>query len=273
MNPRTGQLRVKPSEVGLFVFAIKIKEYRRGRKIGEMNRDFQMKVVQCPNNQLPSIRATVFGPVSTAPALPANATMTLPLPGQPGERCLNVFATDVERNSLLRFRIVSLDSVREVPGFSVTAGLVNDTGIFDSLSTRDSLYTRLCFSDCFTFSNDTMHFLLIAEDRGCPEPGADTVRLNVRIPIVDEKLFVPNIITPNGDGLNDILLPGKFPGANPCYPVSLKRLRVYSRWGREVFNTTDEKEGWTGKDCPVGVYYYFLEYPDHLYKGWIELFR
>ena len=53
-------------------------------------------------------------------------------------------------------------------------------------------------------------------------------------------IYLPTAFTPNDDGLNDI-----FRGI----PVGLKEfryLKVYNRWGQEVFSSTDYRIGWDG---------------------------
>lgn len=56
---------------------------------------------------------------------------------------------------------------------------------------------------------------------------------------------IPNAFTPNNDGLNDNfnVLPDN------CIKT-VRRLRIYSRWGNLVFDKTDvspqRKEGWDG---------------------------
>ncbi|MFI5218313.1 MAG: gliding motility-associated C-terminal domain-containing protein [Bacteroidia bacterium] len=67
---------------------------------------------------------------------------------------------------------------------------------------------------------------------------------------------LPNIITPDGSGDNDELVP--FPYRN----VQDIDLTIFNRWGQIVFSTTDPDINWngrvnnSGKDCPDGVYYY-----------------
>ncbi len=75
INPQTGQLSVTASEVGLFVFAIRVDEYRNGRKIGEVRRDFQLLVVDCPPAQAPD-------PAAQIKDLPTTATKTTLCPGE-----------------------------------------------------------------------------------------------------------------------------------------------------------------------------------------------
>lgn len=51
---------------------------------------------------------------------------------------------------------------------------------------------------------------------------------------------IPNVITPNGDGFNDrVSLPGT------SYNDFL--LRVYNRWGQQVFSTNNQARGWGGE--------------------------
>lgn len=53
INNRTGVLSVKASELGLFVFTVQCEEYRNGKKIGVVRRDFQLLVIECSKNSPP----------------------------------------------------------------------------------------------------------------------------------------------------------------------------------------------------------------------------
>ena len=75
INPQTGQLSVTASRVGLFVFAIRVDEYRNGQKIGEVRRDFQLLVVDCPPAQAPN-------PAAQIKDLPATVSKTTLCPGE-----------------------------------------------------------------------------------------------------------------------------------------------------------------------------------------------
>lgn len=67
---------------------------------------------------------------------------------------------------------------------------------------------------------------------------------------------IPNVFTPNGDGLNDLLRPF------PYRFIEKIDFKIYNRWGKCVFETEDLDIGWdgkdkdSGKDCHEGVYFY-----------------
>ncbi len=74
-------------------------------------------------------------------------------------------------------------------------------------------------------------------------------------------VFIPNSFTPNEDGFNDIF---KVYGME-IDPNDFK-LVVMSRWGGELFSTTDVNQGWNGGKegsnyyAPPGLYAYFVRY-------------
>lgn len=67
---------------------------------------------------------------------------------------------------------------------------------------------------------------------------------------------LPNVFTPNNDGVNDVFRPF------PYKYVESIDFTVYNRWGVEVFSTTNPDILWKGtvansdKPCSSGVYYY-----------------
>jgi gliding motility-associated-like protein len=70
-------------------------------------------------------------------------------------------------------------------------------------------------------------------------------------------VMIPNVFTPNGDGVNDFYDIGT-PAAD------LYRMEIYDRWGVMVFMSTDPAHKWDGvynKDAATeGVYYYIIHY-------------
>lgn len=71
------------------------------------------------------------------------------------------------------------------------------------------------------------------------------------------KVNLPNIFTPNGDGLNDIYNVGN------QFDATLEfNCVIYNRWGSEVHKTTDKAINWEGKKSSEGVYFIVVEFTD-----------
>ncbi|MEM6396274.1 MAG: choice-of-anchor L domain-containing protein [Bacteroidota bacterium] len=71
-------------------------------------------------------------------------------------------------------------------------------------------------------------------------PGGCPISRTVSIVVNIARAEFPDIITPNGDGRND-LFKIFFNGAVTDYNVT-----IFNRWGQEVWSTTDPSEGWDG---------------------------
>lgn len=71
---------------------------------------------------------------------------------------------------------------------------------------------------------------------------------------------MPNVFTPNNDGVNDIFKPIKFKG------MKQGKMTILNRWGQTVFDTEDILNGWDGlhnnQQCTDGVYYWIVTYID-----------
>ena len=78
-----------------------------------------------------------------------------------------------------------------------------------------------------------------------------------------------NIITPNHDGRNDVLVIDNI----LLYPGNT--FTVFNRWGREVYKTTNYQNTWGGDDSTsAGSYYFLLTLPNGTStKGWFEVVK
>ena len=68
------------------------------------------------------------------------------------------------------------------------------------------------------------------------------------------KLEIPNVFTPNGDGINDRFVIG---GLENCMQ---RQLVVCNRAGQTVYRSNSYENTWDGGDCPDGVYKYQFTY-------------
>jgi gliding motility-associated-like protein len=85
-------------------------------------------------------------------------------------------------------------------------------------------------------------------------------------------LSIPNVFTPNSDGVNDTFAIDKL----ELYPDN--ELIVYNRLGKEIFRKQGYTGEWNGNADPAGVYFYQLTVANQnksrkLYKGWLTLLR
>ncbi len=71
---------------------------------------------------------------------------------------------------------------------------------------------------------------------------------------------IPNVFTPNADGLNDYFFPRELLTSG----LVTFKMNIYNRWGESIFeSTTLDGRGWDGKfnskDQPEGVYVYVID--------------
>ncbi|MCP4089457.1 MAG: T9SS type B sorting domain-containing protein [Gammaproteobacteria bacterium] len=89
-------------------------------------------------------------------------------------------------------------------------------------------------------------------DTPIPEPGPEDTADQL------EDCFIPNVITPNGDGYNDKFHIDCLDGASQA------TLRIYNRWGNEVYFTHSYSNDWNGSyrgsQLPLGTYYYIISF-------------
>lgn len=87
-----------------------------------------------------------------------------------------------------------------------------------------------------TISKEQQYTIAISVASGCIT--VDTILLKV---FVANDLLVPNIFSPNNDGQNDKLF------VNLVGIKTLQYFRVFNRYGKKLFETTNLAEGWDGK--------------------------
>lgn len=72
------------------------------------------------------------------------------------------------------------------------------------------------------------------------------------------KLYIPNVFSPNGDGVNDLFKPESNCGFQEF------EMRIFDRWGTLLFQTQNANDGWNGKynDSEVAStsYVYYIRY-------------
>lgn len=91
--------------------------------------------------------------------------------------------------------------------------------------------------------------------------------------IITKPTSAPNVITPNGDDINDYFIIENIEGTGEW------QFDIYNRWGERVFHDNAYSNNWNGVNnhngnLKVGTYFYLITSPDgSLCKGWVEIFR
>lgn len=151
--------------------------------------------------------------------------------------------------------------------------------------------TTYCFGGWYTlsipawyaapvWSNDVESYTLqVSSDGYWTASGIDSngcaVQDQVFITGIDCGPIIPNVITPNGDGNNDVFTLLGSEG----FTLSI---RIYNRWGQEVWERMDQDIRWNGRHengdaLPDGVYYYEIIRTgwevSKTYTGYIQVIR
>jgi gliding motility-associated-like protein len=167
--------------------------------------------------------------------------------------------------------------------FALVNDILNDPANsfgFELRLQNESYYRSLLFASS-DMSNSALHpKLTIVYDYELPPLAGcwnNYVYSSNNVPPVtdpDPIVQIPNVFTPNGDGVNDT-----FFADSVSYAVS--EFLIYDRWGVLVFESRPGKS-WDGnfnnKECADGTYYYLLRYSppgstERVMKGFVMLIR
>jgi len=142
--------------------------------------------------------------------------------------------------------------------------LINGPNSIDSLFwTPDVMCADTLVMDCqdpvVAPLNTTVYSLTVLDDMGCI--GQDEIVVEVD---ANRNVYIPNVFSPNADGINDFFTPIIGSGVR-----SVNYMRVFDRWGQLVYEQRDFlpfddfSTGWDGKfkgkEVNTGVFVYLIE--------------
>ncbi|MBK6835926.1 MAG: gliding motility-associated C-terminal domain-containing protein [Bacteroidetes bacterium] len=111
--------------------------------------------------------------------------------------------------------------------------------------------------------------IFVKIDTVCPPPPTEP-------PVVETEFVIPNVFSPNGDGINDVWR------VSTALDMTIENFVIYNRWGISIVDSENINtlglakiaswDGYTtsGIKCEDGVYYYVMEIKNN--KGEIEKF-
>jgi gliding motility-associated-like protein/uncharacterized repeat protein (TIGR01451 family) len=85
------------------------------------------------------------------------------------------------------------------------------------------------------------------------------------------KAYIANVVTPNGDGKNQLYYVKDFEGKE-CMGEFIS-IKIYNRWGKQVYESKAADFRWDASSLPVGVYYYRMDYQLNKFQGAIQVLR
>lgn len=241
LDPNSGLISITPIELGLFVFAYKIEEYRNGIVIGSTRRDIQLEVLGCVINEPPIFEQ----PVETTFETEAGE-----------ETCILVRVTDPNEGDTITISS-SYELLKPGNDDPPDVRLINRTGV-------GSVGGQVCWTPSCeeAFASQNLVFKITALSFGCDRTDSISKEITLNtVPIPDDIIaLLPNIFSPNGDGVNDeYRLQSELP--YPC--LGELEMRIFNRWGVEVYhNELSNRFGWDGnykgREATPGVYYYVI---------------
>lgn len=164
-----GLLTVNPESTGLYVFSVIVEEWRAKEKIGEVQRDFQMLVVDgCNPPAPPVVGVKIPGDADFDPEVDV-LTYTLE-----EDKCFDFFVTKLTPGETISLRYEGVNFTEEIDSlFSVTSSYI-DPGM-------DTLWVEVCVPACPPVRDGPFIIDLIAGDDACPLPQLDTARLMIQV--------------------------------------------------------------------------------------------
>jgi hypothetical protein len=143
-------------------------------------------------------------------------------------------------------------------------------------SGTDSVAYRFTWTPNCEYLKDRSDYRIdfVLKDESCIYTHKDTVSVRLKLEDVDTGLqnYIPtNLITPNGDNLNDCFYLKDLP-ANNCTYI-FRSFSVYNRWGATVYTSSDRNFRWCPEDLSDGIYYYYVDLSAKGLKSWIQILR
>jgi len=188
-------------------------------------------------------------------AFPASGIQPVTLQGFDSLGCGGLPVLD---SIFIEAQVPAIFTVVQVPCTPMVDLVLGSTADSCAFFIGDSLY----MNDCAGFWRQDMgrydiytYTLYATQANGCN----DTLEVTVDVR-TEPTLFISNAFSPNADGIND-LWPSRVD-----FPEDGFELRLYDRWGIEIWGTDDPNAQWDGNigsnAAPVGVYAYTVRRRD-----------
>ncbi len=280
IDPNSGLVTFTPTLVGIFAVGICVEEYRSGVLIGETIRDFQFIVEDCPPLVISDFDISIDQGVDQCQQTITTSNSSI---GNFYTWDFGDSSTNNDTSSQFDVSYTFNDTGTYIIRLIVDPGTVCADTAYDTVSLkRDEQGFEFPFCDDVPVTLDadtaiansylwntgatTPEIIVSQVETFICEIEADSVCLTNTYHILDcDLIFIPSVFTPNGDGLNDLFTLRRAQGTDGIL------LRIYDRYGKLVFESSNNNKSWDGsykkKPVQIGVYVYYIVQEDALENG------
>jgi len=162
---------------------------------------------------------------------------------------INIESADLQNGEMLELTL-------EITSDLLLTGFTIDWEAVNAYECTEFYAEGQCKTIIITAVEDEVLGVTFTDDRGC------TTTLTVEIRVENTiDIYIPNVISPNGDGINDI-----FEITSNHLDLTVNRFIIFDRWGNNVFSQQNVQISdllpWDGKlgnkEVSDGVYVYLL---------------
>ncbi len=171
----------------------------------------------------------------------------------PNEKQINlsVESAFLQEGELLELTLEIISDLA-VEGFEI------DWDVSNAYECTEFFHEGQCKTVLITVTEDEVVEVTFTDDRGCIEVLTSEIMVDKT-----KYVFVPNIFSPNGDGIND-----EFEITTNYLDITISQFVIYDRWGNNVYSQNNKQLSdltpWDGisrnKEANDGVYMYVLSF-------------
>jgi gliding motility-associated-like protein len=187
--------------------------------------------------------------------------------------CQDEATEAIQQPQLLEIQVDPQAAIVLGDSYQITTDVSIPVGEIASISWNPPTYLDCdtCLNPVATPTNTILYRVTVVSQSGCEAEAPLLLQVDK-----ERGIYVPNVFSPNGDNLNDILLIF----ADPDKVANIKQFLVFDRWGETLweyfnFHPSDPVHGWDGKhrgeylNPQVCVWFAEVEFTD----GVVEFFE
>jgi len=149
-------------------------------------------------------------------------------------------------------------TANEVNGFCSAIWMVNGV----SSGTGNTIKIPVLEEGNYTFEVES------SSVENCKSEGIRSIYVKKKIvipPIPPVELFIPSLVTMDGNGKNDVFF---------IPPIGKEiNLTIFNRWGKEIFKASNYKNDWPAGGVDAGVYYFTIIVDNEIKNGYVTIVK